>query len=296
MKKLEIKIAEMDPEVVKQEIEDFIINQVTKGKNKGGVIGLSGGIDSTTTAYLTKSAFDRYNKENPDKQQLTLKGAMLPSRTNSSKDLDDGIRVAEALGIEYEVVEMEPMKNAVINSLDKYLNTGNESNDNFNKGNLASELRAVVLSRIAATEYKQVIGTGNRDEDYAIGYFTKRGDGAVDCNPLGSLPKRLVRQMADYMGAAEDLVKRQATAGLWVGQTDDNELGFQLGPNDFEVYDVVEKVMNGHDQGLNNEQIQEVTNYRMQDINKIIDMHYNTEHKRNPPGIPEITLNYEVRK
>ena len=80
-----------------------------------------------------------------------------------------------------------------------------------------NEIRAVVLHTKAATENKAVIGTGNKDEDYGVAYYTLFGDGAVHLSPIGNLPKRLVREMAAYLGF-DDLSGRVSTAGLEPGQ------------------------------------------------------------------------------
>jgi NAD+ synthase len=108
-------------------------------------------------------------------------------------------------------------------------------------GNLYSEIRATVLSRFGAAKNLRIMGTGNRDEDYILGYFTKRGDGAVDNNILGNVPKRLVRQLAAYLGAPEDLVNRVPTAGLWPGQTDEGEMGISYA----ELDDILERLQKG---------------------------------------------------
>jgi hypothetical protein len=113
-------------------------------------------------------------------------------------------------------------------------------------GNLTSEIRAVVLHTKAATENKAVIGTGNRDEDCGVAYYTLFGDGAVHMSPIGNLPKRLVREMAGYLGF-EDLAGRVSTAGLEPGQTSFKDLGCD--------YEFAELVLNGLDQGLRAEEL-----------------------------------------
>ncbi len=225
-----IKLARMNPELVSKEIGDFVIETVWKLKTSGCVIGLSGGVDSTTTAALAKRGLDRQNLHCSDSKPLELVGYMLPSKTNSPEDVADGIKVAERLGIRYEIINIEPV-------VDAYLSTNPEAFvTKYDKGNLMSRIRANILSTKAATENKTLLGTGNRDEDFGVGYYTLFGDGAVHCSPIGNLPKRLVREMARYLGFA-DLADRIPTAGLEPGQTDFGDLGYR--------YETVELVSEG---------------------------------------------------
>jgi NAD+ synthase len=229
----------MDPKRVADEIGDFILRKVLEMKKTGGVVGLSGGVDSTCVAALAKRAFDQHNAKCPQ-QPLEVVGFILPSRTNDPKDAEDGLKVASRLGIRHEVRSIEAIVEA-------YKSTNREALDHkYHRGNLTSEIRAVVLHTKGATENKAVIGTGNRDEDYGVAYYTLFGDGAVHMSPIGNLPKRLVREMAGYLGF-EDLAGRVSTAGLEPGQTSFKDLGCD--------YEFAELVLNGLDQGLRAEEL-----------------------------------------
>lgn len=235
-----IKLARMNPELVSKEIGDFVTETVLKLGTSGCVIGLSGGVDSTTTAALAKRGLDQYNLRTSDSKPLELVGYMLPSKTNSPEDVADGIKVAERLGIRYEIINIEPV-------VDAYLSTNPEAFvAKYDKGNLMSRIRANVLSTKAATENKTLLGTGNRDEDFGVGYYTLFGDGAVHCSPIGNLPKRLVREMARYLGFA-DLADRTPTAGLEPGQTDFGDLGYR--------YETVELISEGLLQEFDSEKL-----------------------------------------
>lgn len=250
-----IKLASMDPERVATEIGDFIVEAVRRLNKTGGVLGISGGVDSTCVAALAKRAFDRHNARCPG-QPLEVVGYILPSHTNDPKDAEDALKVANRLGLRHEVRSIEPIVEA-------FKTTNPEAlRHQYHRGNLTSEIRAVILHAKAATENKIVIGTGNRDEDYGVAYYTLFGDGAVHLSPIGNLPKRLVRQMAAYLGF-DDLAGRVSSAGLEPGQTSFKDLGCD--------YEFAELVLNGLDQGLRAEELSvhdQVVTYARQQIEK----------------------------
>jgi len=240
MTEQKILLPYMDPEVVAREIGQFIVKELTSQRTSGAVIGLSGGVDSTTTAALAQRAFDIYNRQNVGSgKKLELIGYMLPSSTNSPEDESDGVKVAKKLGIKYEVLSIQPIVE-VFKATNPEVFYGPDAN--FHKGNLMSRIRANILNTKAATENKRVIGTGNKDEDFGLGYYTLFGDGAVHLCPIGGLSKRLVREMACYLGF-RDIAYRTPTAGLEPGQTDFKDLGYE--------YNFVELVAEGYSQGIN---------------------------------------------
>jgi len=229
----------MDCETVSREIGDFIIESVLAVGATGCVVGLSGGVDSSTTAALINKAFAGYNQQNH--ASLELVGYILPTRINKQADVRDAETLARALGIRYEIHSIE-------NPVEAFKSTNPEAFEvNYHRGNLISRVRANVLSTKAATEHKILAGTGNRDEDFGIGYYTLFGDGAVHLSPIAGLSKRLVREMALFLGMDETIVQRVPTAGLEPGQSDFKDLGYD--------YDVVELVTEGLDQGFTERQL-----------------------------------------
>lgn len=237
-----IKLAKIDCKRVCEEIGDFVIASVTEIGSSGCVIGLSGGIDSSTAAALIKAGFDRHNsKPALHIQKLELVGYILPSGVSNTQDIADAESIAGYLGIRYETHSIE-------NLVDSFKLTNPEAfESHFHKGNLISRIRANVLSTKAATENKILAGTGNRDEDFGIGYYTLFGDGAVHISPIAGLPKRLVREMAAHLGLNKQIIHREPTAGLEPGQSDFKDLGYD--------YDVVEIVIEGFNQGFSFEQL-----------------------------------------
>jgi NAD+ synthase len=258
-----IKLAGMDCDKVSGEIGDFVIEQVRCTGTTGCVVGLSGGVDSSTTAALIKRAFDRQAAA-----KYELVGYILPSCLNKQDDIKDAEGVARHLGIRCEIISIEK-------PVEAFRATNPEAFESiFHKGNMISRVRANVLSTKAATEKKIVAGTGNKDEDFGIGYYTLFGDGAVHVSPIGGLPKRLVREMAAFLGLDPAIVNRTPTAGLEPGQSDYKDLGYD--------YDVVELVSEGLVQGLTVDELS-----RHEQIVPLIEKQM--QHYKTVFGIPKFT-------
>ena len=229
-----IKLPGMNGETVCREIGNFVIDTVVQNRSSGCIVGLSGGVDSSTTAALIQTAFARHNKNNGANFELV--GYILPSSINKMDDAKDAETLARTLGIRYEVHAIEKLVEA-------FQTTNPEAfEENYHRGNLISRVRANVLSTKAATEHKILAGTGNRDEDFGIGYYTLFGDSAVHISPIAGLSKRLLREMAAYLGVDDTIIQRIPTAGLEPGQSDFKDLGYD--------YDVVELVTAGFEQGF----------------------------------------------
>jgi NAD+ synthase len=205
-------------------IESFIGETVDAAGADRAVLGLSGGIDSTTVAHLAVAELG----------VDAVHGLVMPGEVSSEQNMSDAERVANALGIEYDVVEIDPVVDLL---LDLYPDA---EGDHVAVGNARARTRAVLNYLVANHENGVVLGTGNRTEALA-GYFTKYGDGAVDCHPIGNLYKMQVRQLARDLGVPEDLVTKTPTAELWADQTDEEELGVD--------YDTIDAVLALHVDG-----------------------------------------------
>jgi NAD+ synthase len=186
---------------------------------RGFVFGLSGGIDSAVVARLCQIASPK-----------RVLGVLLPCYSHP-QDEEDARLVATTFGIPVVRVDLGDTFDAVTGALHKAIKglpTHVESLDikqQMPEANVKPRLRMASLYFIANSLNFLVAGTGNRSE-LALGYFTKYGDGGVDLLPIGGLVKSEVRALGRELGVPEPVINKPPTAGLWVGQTDEEEMGF----------------------------------------------------------------------
>ncbi|MFB6221165.1 MAG: NAD+ synthase [Halolamina sp.] len=246
-------------------IQGFIRDTIESAGADGAVLGLSGGIDSTTVANLT---VDELGAD-------ALHGLVMPGSVSDPGNMSDAERVAEELGIEYDVVEIDPL-------VDSFLGAYPEAEDDrLAIGNARARTRGVLGYLVANHENRLVLGTGNRTEALT-GYFTKYGDQAVDCNPIGNLYKQQVRQLARDLGVDEDLVAKPPTAGLWAGQTDEAEMGVD--------YDTLDAVLALNVDGeLSVSATARELEVDREIVEKVRELYERSKHKRRmPPAPPEL--------
>ncbi len=260
---LDLRFAPDELETVVASITDFIAATVEAAGTDRAVIGLSGGIDSTTTAHLTVDAVG----------VDAVHGLVLPGQVSDEENMSDAERVAVDLGIEYDVIAIEPLVDQLLGAVPE------AESDHVAVGNARARVRAVLAYLVANHENGLVIGTGNRTEAL-VGYFTKYGDGAVDCHPIGGLYKQQVRQVARHLGVTEGLVTKTPTAGLWAGQTDEDELGID--------YDTLDAILALHVDGpVSPGGTARLLGVDREVVERVATMVERSEHKRNPPAQPD---------
>lgn len=261
---IELRFSEDELEARRKHITDFITDMVDDAGADGVSLGLSGGIDSTTTAYLAVEALGAD----------AVHGLLLPSSVNPEADETDAERVAKDLGIGYDTIDINPVVDAFVEAA-----PGHAAEDRMALGNVRVRTRAVLNYFVANAESRLVLGTGNRSEG-ATGYFTKYGDQAVDCNPIGNLYKCQVRQLARELGVHADLVTRTPTAAMWEGQTDEEEMG--LG------YDALDAILALHIHGpFSKSATVRTLDVPEEAIDRVVELHETSAHKRSMPPAPD---------
>lgn len=230
-------------------IAKWIQQKVEEAKVDGVVIGLSGGVDSTVTAALAVKALGR------DK----VLGIIMPCESNSN-DMTDAISVARILDIDVKRINLTKVFWDFLYQINQKIGFIKNS---LTSANIKARLRMTALYAFANEKNYFVIGTTNKSE-MILGYFTKYGDGGVDIEPIADYYKTEIKQIGYELGLPEKLIERVPSAGLWNGQSDENELGFSY--DEFDKYHKGEKNI--------------LTDGQKNIINNMIKK---TEHKRNIP-------------
>jgi len=203
------------------EIVSWLRQRATAATARGFVVGLSGGIDSAVVARLCQLA-------TPGQ----VAGVIMPCRSDPQDEADAGL-VADAFSLPVIRVDLEPASEALMTDARAALDTlpreqrpaADGEAGRVARGNVGPRLRMATLYYVANSLGYLVAGTGNRSE-LTIGYFTKYGDGGVDVLPIGHLLKSQVRTLAKELGVPQAIIDKVPSAGLWLGQTDEAEMGF----------------------------------------------------------------------
>lgn len=194
----------------------FIKDQIDKAGMRGAVLGLSGGIDSALSAYLSAEALGPEN----------VLAVRMPYKTSSAASLSDADLVIEALGIKSITVPISSMADALIDQFPDMTP--------LRKGNIMARMRMIVLYDQSAEHGLLPMGTSNKTE-FLLGYSTIYGDSGVALHPIADLYKYQVRQLSRDLGVPQPVIDKAPSADLWEGQTDEGELGF--------TYDQVDQIL-----------------------------------------------------
>ncbi|NLI94801.1 MAG: NAD(+) synthase [Erysipelotrichaceae bacterium] len=218
-------------------IEQFIAEKAIGFS--GYVLGLSGGVDSSLAAVMSKKVMG-------DKVLCLI----MPCES-IKEDAEDAVAIAKQFELSYLVINLTDSYRLIMKEMEKAAATKGITISEAAKQNVKVRLRMVTLYAFAQARNSLVIGTDNADE-YYTGYFTKWGDGAADILPFIYLTKAEVIEAAKLYGLPDKFADRIPSAGLYVGQTDEHDMGVTYAELDAyllgeEVDEkVVEKIENLH--------------------------------------------------
>jgi NAD+ synthase len=212
----------INPDLARQILTGFIRSELERVGFSRAVLGLSGGVDSALACFLAVEALGPQN----------VLAVRMPYMTSSQESLDHAQQVIDQLGVQTVTLPITEMAEPLIQRFPDM--------DNTRKGNIMARMRMIVLYDLSASFRGLVVGTGNKTE-ILLGYSTLYGDSACAINPLGDLYKTQVRQLSRDMGVPETIISKPPTADLFLGQTDEGDLGFTYEQVDQLLYLLVDQ-------------------------------------------------------
>ncbi len=257
-----MKELEIDPKKVSDLLIKFICEEIAKAGFERIVLGLSGGVDSATCAYLSAEAAGPKN----------VWAILMPSKVSPPESARDAEEVIKTLGINSKVISIDPIMAPCEGLL--------PSMDRIRRGNVMARQRMVILYDQSKALGALVGGASNKTE-LLLGYGTIYGDLACAFNPLGELYKTQVRELAEHLGVPKRIREKVPSAELWEHQTDEGELGLRYEDVDKLLYYMVDKGYGearlaelGFDEGF---------------VRKVSDTVKGSEFKRRLPTVAKIT-------
>lgn len=263
--KLTPSVLELDLYEVEKRIKYFIKEYVKNAGVKGVVLGLSGGIDSATTAAISSLAIGGNR----------VTGLMLPEKeTYSAKDINDAKTVAEKFDLKTQICDITPALKGFYKTIPIF-----DRDDKLCKGNIKARTRMIYLYYYANKLNKIVCGSSDKSETM-MGYFTKWGDVAADISPLMDLYKTQVRKLAEHMGIPPELAAKPATPALWPNQLAETELGIK--------YEKLDLLLYGLERFMTPEEIAQQLDIKKSIVEKVKNRWLSVEHKRRLPLTPKV--------
>jgi NAD+ synthase len=266
-----MSLLSIDAKFVSDVLQRFLKEETTKAGFKKVILGLSGGVDSSVVAHLCSLAF-------PAKDVTAL---IMPYRTSNPKNMQHAEIIAKNVKINYKICDISAM-------VDNFFKNDADA-DMIRRGNRMARERMCFLYDYSSKQKSLVIGTSNKTE-LLLGYGTIFGDLASAINPIGDLYKSQIWELAEYLGVPKEIIKKPPSADLWVGQTDENEIGYSYEQIDELLHYMIDLRYSNDmllDQGFTKEM-----------INKIQNMIQTSQFKRRPPIIAKLsnrTINQDFR-
>ncbi len=251
-----------DQERVTTEVVAFLQRRLESSGLDAYVLGLSGGVDSACAAALAVRAVG-------PERLVTVK---MPARTSAPASQADAEAVEDALGIPKAhrlLIEVGPIEDGW------RVAVGEADPPPLRRGNVAARARMLVLWDLAAKHRGIVLGTENRTEGL-LGYFTIYGDAGSAVEPIAGLFKSQVWSLSRHLGVPRQVIEKPPTADLWVGQTDEDELGARHADADRVLYWSV-------DRGLSPDEVATQTSLPRAVVDKVLARYRSTDFKREIP-------------
>ena len=266
-----MELLKINTKLVSEILQQFLDEEIRKAGFKHVVLGLSGGIDSSVVAFLCARAFPPGN----------VTALIMPYRTSDPKNIQHAEMIARQLEITYAIIDISAM-------VDAFFAKEPDAN-HIRRGNKMARERMCMLYDYATKMNALVIGTSNKTE-LLLGYGTIFGDLASAINPIGDLYKTHIWQLAEYLGVPQEIINKKPSADLWLGQTDEDEIGYSYAEIDRLLYYLV-------DLRYSEEMLLELnfTKEMIDDIKKRIQR---SQFKRRPPVIAKLshrTINQDFR-
>ncbi|BCS92874.1 NH(3)-dependent NAD(+) synthetase [Metallosphaera sp. J1] len=243
-------------------VTDYLVNRlrdyIRDSGKKGGVVGVSGGIDSAVTATLLSKATQNFYF------------LVMPSSSTPKQDIEDALYLTDMLDGKYKrsIIHIDNIVEDFSNAVG--------TQDRLIVGNIKARTRMILLYAFAQKLDYLVVGTGDKSE-LLLGYFTKYGDGGVDVLPIGDLFKTQVRKLGEYLKLPSRIVSKPSSPALWEGQTAEGELGVS--------YDVADPILYLMEKGKSDSEISSELGATPELVRKIRLMVEKSRHKRLPPEI-----------
>lgn len=263
--KLTPAVLDLDWAEVEKRITRFIKEYVDKTGAKGIVLGLSGGVDSSTITALSSLSIGGER----------VLGLLIPEQeTYNQKDIDDANLIATEFGVETRVCDITKGLESLYVAIPDF-----DPTDKLCKGNIKARTRMILLYYYANKQNRIVCGSSDKSETM-LGYFTKWGDVAADISPIMDLYKTQVRKLAEHLCVPKELAEKPATPALWPNQLAEDELGLP--------YDTLDLILFGIERFMALEEIAEQLEVNIDLVAKVKNRWLSTEHKRRVLLAPKL--------
>jgi NAD+ synthase len=309
MMQLNIDSLRIDPADISQQIQDFLKSEVKGFRRDGGIVGLSGGLDSSVVATLAVKTLGA------DK----VMGLIMPERDSHPQSKKDAHKLARTLGIRVRRINLTPLlrklgtyskmpggfwlpyflprgfreryarnmmesfekeKGRTIFSQQLLSTMGGQWGQSCAYYRVKHRLRMILLYFYAEVNNLLVLGTGNKTELLA-GYYVKYGDGAMDVMPILDLYKTQVRQLAAFLKVPANIIDKPPSPDLIPGVTDEFALGI--------TFDELDLILLGLEKGFSKEEISRQLGLDTKKIDYVIGLREDSQHMRELPPCPRFS-------